>query len=96
MGKRYLNMGMLLPDRIDYDRSTLRLFTSERRPYNMSAGWEKSDDRMVISFIEAGSIIYPKIDIFHTGRSVASPFDARVIVFGNAFLYPLFNNEMEG
>ena len=96
MGKRYLNMGMLLPDRIDYDRSTLRLFTSERRPYNMSAGWEKSDDRMVISFIEAGSIIYPKIDIFHTGRSVASPFDARAIVFGNAFLYPLFNNEMEG
>ena len=59
-------------------------------------GWEKSDDRMVISFIEAGSIIFPEIDIFHTGRSVASPFDARAIVFGNAFLYPLFNNEMEG
>lgn len=49
--KRYLNLGMLLPDKIDYGESSLHLFTSERRPYNKKEGWDNSYKRKFISFI---------------------------------------------
>lgn len=38
--EHYLNLGMLLPNKIDYSVSVLKLFTSERRPFVMQGGGE--------------------------------------------------------
>ena len=54
---RYLNLGMLLPDKIDFNKSYLKIFTSERRPFHMPGGWEKDVCGQVVSFIQQGSII---------------------------------------
>jgi len=87
----FLNMGMLLPDKINFKSSTLKLFTSERRPFEMPGGWDKNFIRYYISFIAEGSIIVPLDDERqNAGKSIKSPFNPeRDIVFGNAFLYPL-------
>lgn len=86
----YLNMGMLLPDKIDFSASTLKLFTSERRPFFMPGGWETKARGYFISFIDAGSMIKLPGGIEQAGKSVPSPFyKTRDIVFGNAFLYPI-------
>lgn len=85
---RYLNMGMLLPDRINFAASTLRLFTSERRPFSVMGGW--SCQKQFISFIDCGSVIVLQEGIEQAGRCIRSPFCAnRDIVFGSAFLYPI-------
>lgn len=85
----YLNLGMLLPGRIDFQKSTLRLFTSERRPFRMPGGWNETC-KYFISFIDSGSIIVLKDEIEQAGKSVCSPFnERRDIIFGNAFLYPV-------
>ena len=90
----YLNLGMLLPKEIDFEKSTLKLFTSERRPYDKVGGWEDMDcTKQFISFIEAGSIICSTNGFNQVGQSIASPFDDRAIVFGNAFLYPFPVNQ---
>lgn len=85
----YLNLGMLLPEKIDYQASTLKLFTSERRPFSMPGGWRKDDEKYFISFIAPGSIIHLQEGVKQAGGCVPSPFNSRDIVFGNAFLYPL-------
>lgn len=85
----YLNLGMLLPQNINYERSYLRLFTSERRPYYASEGWSKQLNGKFISYIEAGSLIYTEHGLRGTGRSIPSPFQSQDIVFGNAFLFPV-------
>lgn len=88
--KYYLNLGMLLPDKIDFQKSTLKLFTSQRRPFTMSGGWDKDCGKQFISFIDKGSIIVLKEGIEQAGKCVTSPFNSdRDIVFGNAFLYPI-------
>lgn len=85
----YLNLGMLLPEKIDFRKSTLRLFTSERRPFTMPGGWKK-DSKYFISFIDSGSIIALKDKMEQAGKCVRSPFNQeRDIIFGNAFLYPV-------
>ena len=85
---RYLNMGMLLPDQINFSRSTLRLFTSERRPFSVMGGW--SCQKQFISFIDCGSVIVLQKGIEQAGKCIRSPFYAnRDIVFGSAFLYPI-------
>lgn len=85
----YLNLGMLLPEKIDFRKSTLRLFTSERRPFTMPGGWKK-DRKYFISFIDSGSIIALKDKMEQAGKCVRSPFNPkRDIIFGNAFLYPV-------
>lgn len=53
----YLNTGMLLPDSIDFKASSIKLFTSQRRPFEMTGGWRKDAPKYYISFIEQGSII---------------------------------------
>lgn len=88
----FLNLGMLLPHQIDYKHSTLQLFTSERRPYYMAEGWSKNINGKFISYVEAGSIIRADNGWRNTGKSIKSPFQARDIVFGNAFLLPLNRN----
>lgn len=85
----FLNMGMLLPDNIDFEDSTLKLFTSERRPFEMQGGWDKNFEKQFISFIAEGSMIAVS-SIKNAGKSIESPFNkARDIVFGNAYMYPL-------
>lgn len=85
----YLNLGMLLPGKIDFGKSSLKLFTSERRPFNPPGGWDEGNHKQFISFIEAGSIIYAPNGIESAGHSIQSPFHPRDIVFGNALLYAL-------
>ncbi|MGE6668244.1 hypothetical protein [Paenibacillus xylanexedens] len=89
----YLNLGMLLPKNIDFEKSSLKLFTSERRPYNPPGGWDSGDASRFISFIEPGSIVYAPDGIESTGHSIKSPFYSRDIVFGNSLLYPLSDQE---
>lgn len=87
----YLNLGMLLPKDIDLNQSYLKLFTSERRPYQSSTGWDKGElNGKFISFIEAGSIVYLTNGREQAGRSIESPFNSpRDIVFGNAYVVPI-------
>lgn len=94
---RFLNMGMLLPDKIDFASSTLKLFTSERRPFEMPGGWNKDFVKQYISFIAEGSIITLTNGLTNAGKAIKSPFNLqRDIVFGNAFLYPLPNEWKDG
>lgn len=85
----FLNTGMLLPDNINFVKSTLQLFTSERRPYEISGGWNSDFERRYISFIKEGSVISIPNNRRDAVKSIESPFDSKSIVFGNAFLYPM-------
>lgn len=86
----YLNLGMLLPDKIDFGDSFLKLFTSERRPFAMQGGWNRKCRKYFISFLAAGSVIALTDGVEQAGKCVPSPFNkSRDIVFGNAFLYPI-------
>lgn len=90
-GGKYLNMGMLLPDKINLPESYIKLFTSQRCPYNRIEGWDKQEAKRFISFIQAGSIVAVFGDVRQAGKSISSPFDERAIVFGNAYLLPVFS-----
>ena len=86
----YLNLGMLLPDQIDYKKSCLKLFTSERKPFSMPGGWNQIYPRWFISFISCGSVVALRNGIEYAGRCVWSKFgEDKNLVFGNAFLYPI-------
>lgn len=86
----YLNLGMLLPDQIDYKKSWLNLFTSERKPFSMPGGWKEIQTRWFISFIGCGSVIALRDGIEHAGRCVWSEIGKGTnLVFGNAVLYPI-------
>lgn len=95
--KMFLNMGMLLPGHIDFSSSTLKLFTSERRPFEMAGGWEKNAMGKFISFVAEGSLICVPDGAERAGQSIDSPFyQGRDIVFGDAFLYPISLPRSEG
>lgn len=88
----FINLGKLIPDNMDYKRSYLDLFTSERRPYNNNLILDKKwHDKCFISFIKEGSIIYkPKdLSIFGVSKSIKNPFNDDTIIFGNSLLYKL-------
>lgn len=85
----FLNLGMLLPQQIDYEHSTLQLYTSERKPYYLAEGWDKGINGRFISYVEAGSIIRADKGWRTAGRSIQSPFQPSDIVFGKAFMLPL-------
>ena len=93
----YLNLGMLIPKQINFELSSIKLFTSERRPFNPTGGWDK--DSMVgqfISYIEQGSIVYTQQGLKNAGKSIESPFnETKDIVFGNALLYFLSERVIE-
>ena len=87
----YLNIGMLLPNEIDFKNSQLKLFTSERRPYELDFGQEFKRADNFISFIEAGSVIETS-KFLNSGKCIDSPYkktNEERIVFGKSFLYPL-------
>lgn len=84
----YLNLGMLLPDRINWEDSYLSYFTSERRPYHNPEGWDKKQVQKFISFIKAGSIIFISEDCKQAGGCISIP-DSNTIIFGNSLLYPI-------
>lgn len=87
---KFLNTGMLLPDGIDYKNSWLKLFTSERRPYEMLGGWNKDFDKYYISFIAEGSVLSISDGLKNAGKCLESVFNKkRDIIFGNAFLYSI-------
>jgi len=99
----FLNLGMFLPNDekiIDYEHSKLKLFTSERRPYEMRPGQGQFErDNNFLSFIEAGSIVKlnsivksldeVKNGLRFIGKSIRSPYGGKRIVYGQSFLYPL-------
>ncbi|CAM4197374.1 hypothetical protein U9M73_16925 [Paenibacillus phoenicis] len=85
----YLNLGMMLPRNIDFSKSSLKLFTSERRPFNPKLGWNESMKGHFISFIDSGSVVYVNDTIETAGGCVTSPFHQKEIVFGRAYLHPL-------
>lgn len=90
----FLNMGMLLPDNINFSGSFLKLFTSERRPFEMAGGWEEKFQKQYISFIAEGSVIKAPNGVMGAGKSIESPFNReRDVVFGNAFMYPILLQE---
>lgn len=92
----FLNTGMLLPDCIDFKASFLKLFTSERRPFEMAGGWNDAYKKQFISFLAQGSILFLSEGVTHAGKSIDSPFRKnRDIVFGNAYLYPVNLNQGE-
>lgn len=91
---RYLNLGMLLPACIEYPASVLRLFTSERRPFQGPGIWVNRERKWFISFIAEGSVVVAPQGPQCAGKSIESPFfKERDIVFGNAYLYPILLNE---
>ena len=87
--KTYINLGMLLPDQICFSSSTIKLFTSERRPFDLPGGWNEAFTKRYLSFIAEGSIIKIQGEVQRAGKCIPSPFSQRDIVFGNAFLYPI-------
>lgn len=92
----FLSLGRLLPEKINFKKSHLKLFTSERRPFQNYGDRKQQEKKLgtqFISFIESGSLIYlePNIPCYLAGKSVESPFDPskKSIVFGQSVLYPL-------
>lgn len=85
----YLNLGMLLPDGVNFQRSYLDIHTSERRPYHAPGGWDDNQDKIFISYIKAGSVLVLTENWRRVGKSIPSPFDKRAIVFGNSMIYPI-------
>lgn len=93
--KLYLNLGMLLPRDINFSKSSLKLFTSERRPFSSQVGWDKTSmNGQFISFIESGSVVCVEQGLLQTaGTCVTAPNRPNEIVFGRAFLQPLMGLE---
>ncbi|OEH85141.1 hypothetical protein BHU72_05890 [Desulfuribacillus stibiiarsenatis] len=90
----YLNLGMMIPEHIDYNNSVLQLYTSDRRPFEMVGSWDThiiEKDNHFLSFISSGSIIActNKYKLNDLTQSIEAKFDKNSIVFGNSFLYPL-------
>lgn len=85
----YLNLGMLLPEGIDFQESYLSLFTSQRRPYYNPEGWDGSQENRFISYIKAGSIIKLTNGRRSAGRCIKVAEENTNIIFGKAFLYPV-------
>ena len=92
--ERYLNIGMLLPnfDKIDAEMSTLDIYTSDRKPFEM-----ENEVPKVISFITTGSIIklkQDKTDLYEVGKSIDNSrynpmYKKNAIIFGNSYLVKL-------
>lgn len=88
----YINLGKMIPNEIDYKKSYLDLFTSERRPYNNYLIQDKRwNDKCFISFIREGSIICKPdgISIFSVSKSIENLFNDDTIIFGNSLLYKI-------
>lgn len=91
---KYLNLGMLLPveSNIDWEGSSISIYTSERRPFDISKDMNKEK---VISFIDVGSILSSKNQVSSyksLGKSIENPYNLmykNAIVFGNSYLEQL-------
>ena len=93
----YLNMGMLFPKNIIYDKSYIDLYVSDRKSFEITEKIKK-----VIGFINSGSLIYSKEEVFKIGESIRKNekkeyniLHKNAIVFGNSYLEP-FDTEIFG
>ena len=77
---RYLNLGMLLPDKIDFNKSYLKIFTSERRPFSYAGRMGKGCLRTSGQFYPTGKHHIPSWDPGSAGKCIQSVFDENAIL----------------
>lgn len=90
--KKFLNLGMLLPDEesLDWQSSILEISSSDRKPYEINDETSK-----VISFIIAGSVIVrddkqnAEYKIGKCIKNQYNPLYRNALIFGNSFLVEL-------
>lgn len=90
--RRYLNLGMLLPNenKLDWQASTLEISSSDRKPYEIN-----DETAKVISFITDGSVIVGKGEkdiqeqIGKCIRNQYNPLYKNAMIFGNSFFVEL-------
>ncbi|MGP1597643.1 hypothetical protein [Peptoanaerobacter stomatis] len=94
IGKRYLNLGVLLPnlDNVDMENSVVDIYTSDRKPFEI-----ENEVSKVISFVTAGSVIKVNdcgIVPYTVGKSIDNSkynpmYKKNAIIFGNSYLLKL-------
>ena len=94
IGKRYLNLGVLLPnlDNVDMENSVVDIYTSDRKPFEI-----ENEVSKVISFVTAGSVIKVnncEIEAYTVGKSIDNSkynpmYKKNAIIFGNSYLLKL-------
>ena len=80
----YLNMGMLLPEYIIYNKSYIDLYTSDRKSFEITEKIKK-----VIGFINSGSLICSEKEVFEIGKNIKNKYSIvhkNAIIFGNSYL----------
>ena len=89
--EKFLNLGMLLPnlDKINIEKSYLELYTSHRKPFELSDGVN-----IFISFSSAGSVLSLKEKSEYTcmSKCIINEYNLmydKAIVFGNSYLETL-------
>lgn len=89
--EKFLNLGMLLPnlDKINIEKSYLELYTSHRKPFELSDGVN-----IFISFLSAGSVLSLKEKSEYTcmSKCIINEYNLmydKAIVFGNSYLETL-------
>lgn len=90
----YLNMGMVLPNSINYEKSYIDLHISDRKAFEIT---EKA--KKVIGFINVGSVIYSEGENFNIGKSIQNKYNIlykNAIVFGNSYLEALDSEKFGG
>lgn len=88
----FLNLGLLLPNQFDFDRSFIEIYTSERRGYENYGERNQKTKKQFISFIGAGSIIAQENNQKEQiSKSINTPSHLKnnAITFGQSFLYPM-------
>ena len=89
--EKFLNLGMLLPnlDKINIEKSYLELYTSHRKPFELSDGVN-----IFISFLSAGSVLSlkEKSEYACMSKCITNDYNLmydKAIVFGNSYLETL-------
>ena len=90
----YLNVGMLLPNSINYKKSYIDLHISDRKAFEIT-----EEAKKVIGFINVGSVIYSEGENFNIGKSIQNKYNIlykNAIVFGNSYLEALDSEKFGG
>ena len=90
----YLNVGMLLPNSINYKKSYIDLHISDRKAFEIT-----EEAKKVIGFINVGSVIYSEGENFNIGKSIQNKYNIlykNAIVFGNSYLEAIDSEKFGG